>query len=118
MIIIELNKEVFNMEQPEERFVSVFDKILTCHICKHKKFWYRTTLMNTSGMTFLGMEWLNAEAEKFICSKCGYVHWFFGTPPNAIRKSSEEATLHEKRDVESEKEKPKEDGWWLNVKST
>ena len=33
--------------------------------------------MNTSGMSFVGWDWLNKEGENFICSNCGYVYWFF-----------------------------------------
>jgi hypothetical protein len=74
--------------------------------------------MNTSGMTYMGMDWLNEEAENFICSKCGYVQWFFGTPRDAIRKSSKESTLHiDRKELKPDEKTKKEDGWWLNVKA-
>jgi len=49
---------------------------LTCSVCKNDKFWFRETLMNTPGMTFLGLEWANKKAQNYICDHCGYVHWF------------------------------------------
>jgi len=51
-------------------------KVLTCRFCKKDKFFYRKTLMNTPGLTIFGLEWLNAEAENYVCENCGYVHWF------------------------------------------
>lgn len=51
---------------------------LKCVICGHTYFWERNTLMNTSGMSFLGLDWANRNATNYICNKCGYVHWFLG----------------------------------------
>lgn len=52
---------------------------LTCPHCGHDQFRHRETLMNTRGLTFLGMEWANAEAQNYICARCGLVTWFM--PP-------------------------------------
>lgn len=60
----------------EVREVQIQGKKLTCPICKHDQFWSRETLMNTPGMTFFGVEWLNKAATNYICDSCGYVHWF------------------------------------------
>jgi hypothetical protein len=49
---------------------------LVCIICKGKNFHHQKTMMNTSGLTFFGIEWLNDEAENYVCDSCGYVHWF------------------------------------------
>lgn len=49
---------------------------LVCPICGGKKFYDRQTLMNTAGMTFMGYDWLNAEATNFICADCSYIYWF------------------------------------------
>ena len=51
-------------------------KKLVCPVCQSTKFWTRETLMNTSGMTFFGVEWANRKATNFVCDKCGYVYWF------------------------------------------
>lgn len=53
---------------------------LVCPICNNDKFRTRSTLMNTSGLSFLGMDWANKEANNYICSNCGYVYWFFNDP--------------------------------------
>ena len=49
---------------------------LECVICKNKLFWTRTTLMNTSGMSIIGLDWANKSATNYVCDSCGYVHWF------------------------------------------
>ena len=49
---------------------------LECAVCKNDTFWERQTLMNTPGMTFLGLEWANKKAQNYICDHCGHVHWF------------------------------------------
>jgi len=49
---------------------------LECVICKHTLFWTRSTLMNTTGMTFFNLDWANKSATNYVCDSCGYVHWF------------------------------------------
>ena len=55
-------------------------KVLHCPHCEHDRFWTRTTLMNTTGVTFLGLEWANKKARNFVCDRCGYVLWFLDKP--------------------------------------
>lgn len=50
---------------------------LKCPVCRNEKFWTRKTLLNTPGLTFLGLDWANKEAENYICDRCGYILWFF-----------------------------------------
>ena len=59
---------------------------LVCPICGGKKFFERTTLMNTAGMTFLGWDWANSEAINFVCEDCTYIFWFMKDPTIAIPK--------------------------------
>lgn len=49
---------------------------LRCPVCGHDEFWKRKTLMNTPGLTLLGVEWANKEAENYVCDSCGHVLWF------------------------------------------
>ncbi|HUS87177.1 MAG TPA: hypothetical protein VMW76_08055 [Bacteroidales bacterium] len=49
---------------------------LTCPVCSHSRFLTRETLMNTPGLTFLGLEWANRTAQNYICENCGYILWF------------------------------------------
>jgi hypothetical protein len=85
IITISRGMDVNNMESSDSLYISVHGKILKCPVCNNKHFWHRTTLMNTSGMTFMGWEWLNKEANNYICEKCGYVYWFFEVPSGAIQ---------------------------------
>lgn len=50
-----------------------------CLACGHDAFYRRSSLLNTAGMTFAGLEWLNREASNLICASCGYIHWFAQT---------------------------------------
>lgn len=49
---------------------------LVCPICGGKRFWQRETQLNTTGMTFLGLDWANASATNHVCEQCGYMFWF------------------------------------------
>lgn len=49
---------------------------LECQICACEEFEERQAQLNTSGMSFMGLEWLNKSARCFVCLRCGYVHWF------------------------------------------
>ncbi|RJQ45967.1 MAG: hypothetical protein C4538_07580 [Nitrospiraceae bacterium] len=49
---------------------------MKCPICGHEEFWKRKTLMNTKGLTFWELDWLNKEADNYVCDRCGYILWF------------------------------------------
>ena len=59
---------------------NVHGKDLICPHCEHNQFWTRTTLMNTKGATFFGLEWANKHATNYVCDRCGYVFWFLAKP--------------------------------------
>ena len=61
-----------------EGAVDVAGKALACQICGGGDFVGREVSMNTAGMTFLGLDWLNKSAVGVICKACGYVHLFMG----------------------------------------
>ncbi|MDN5853956.1 MAG: DNA-binding protein [Actinomycetia bacterium] len=51
----------------------------TCIACKHgKRFIQREIKLNTTGMSFMGLDWLNEAADGAVCERCGYVHSFLG----------------------------------------
>ena len=58
----------------EERFIR--GKKLLCQVCGHDRFWTRETLMNTPGMTIMGLDWANKTATNYICDSCGHIMWF------------------------------------------
>lgn len=49
---------------------------LLCVVCGNRGFTRREVLMNTSGMTFLDLDWANKAGEGAVCRSCGYVHTF------------------------------------------
>ena len=56
--------------------VSIKGISLTCPVCSNKEFYERETLLNTSGATFLGFDWANANARNYVCSHCYHMLWF------------------------------------------
>ena len=49
---------------------------LACLICAGETFLQREVMLNTSGMTFMGMDWANRSGVGAICRTCGFVHTF------------------------------------------
>lgn len=49
---------------------------LKCPICGCEEFYDRKTLLNTAGMTYLGLDWANDEATNYVCRDCSYIFWF------------------------------------------
>ncbi len=58
----------------------VGDVSITCPLCGHDEFDRRPMLMNTSGMTLMGMDWLNDSACALVCQKCRRIELFAETP--------------------------------------
>ena len=51
-------------------------KQLICPICSNNTFAVRKVQLNTKGLTFMGLDWLNKNADVYTCSNCGYLYWF------------------------------------------
>lgn len=49
---------------------------LTCPHCRGKSFTHHKAQLNTAGMTFLELDWLNKSADTFHCRTCGRIEWF------------------------------------------
>lgn len=65
------------------RKYTVADKLVVCPHCGNDLFLTRASLLNTGGMTALGLDFLNREAANFVCSKCGHIQWFL--PPKKTK---------------------------------
>lgn len=50
---------------------------LKCPICGCDEFYYKKTLLNTAGLTFLGVDWADGEATNYICRDCSHIVWFY-----------------------------------------
>lgn len=58
--------------------LTVLGKPFTCRTCGHDTFVNREIKMQTTGMTFFDLDWLNESADGVVCVQCGYVHMFAG----------------------------------------
>ena len=59
------------------------DDFITCSHCKNTYFIKGSAMLNTAGMTFLGLDWANRTAITLMCDNCGLIHWF-GKAPNPV----------------------------------
>ena len=62
------------MAEPER--VEINGRALRCQHCGGETFFAREILMNTRGLTFLNLDWLNQSAATYECSGCGFIAWF------------------------------------------
>lgn len=49
---------------------------IKCPHCGESRFKGSRVLMNTTGMSFVGLDWLNSEATVLKCAKCSRIQWF------------------------------------------
>ncbi len=51
-----------------------------CTQCGGVEFDEGSALLNTMGLTLLGLDWANREASLLICMQCSHVEWFLANP--------------------------------------
>ena len=49
---------------------------LVCLVCGGRDFTRREIKLNTTGMTFMDLDWANRSGDGAICRACGFVHTF------------------------------------------
>lgn len=76
-------EELLKKQEEQEReqrkghkYASVNGVQVSCVHCKHDCFQKGSALLNTRGLTFFDLDWLNESATTLICAKCGYIQWF------------------------------------------
>ena len=47
-----------------------------CSHCGDSRFDEREGKINTTGMTFLNLDWANQSAKVLVCQNCGHLEWF------------------------------------------
>lgn len=57
-------------------FASAAGLQITCLHCKNERFLKGSALLNTRGLTFFDLDWLNDSAITLTCTQCGHIHWF------------------------------------------
>jgi predicted RNA-binding Zn-ribbon protein involved in translation (DUF1610 family) len=60
----------------EGRAVQIKHQALQCNHCGQGKFVLRSAKLNTGFMEFLDLGWLNQSADIYVCTHCGFLHWF------------------------------------------
>ncbi|MFG2076864.1 hypothetical protein SAMN05421874_111120 [Nonomuraea maritima] len=50
--------------------------MLLCDTCDNDVFEVHTWKLQTTGMTFLGLDWANRDATCYVCTACRRIHWF------------------------------------------
>jgi uncharacterized protein len=53
---------------------------IVCPNCQHDQFESQPVLLNTRGLTFFKLDWLNAAATTLACTNCGLIQWFKKAP--------------------------------------
>lgn len=66
---------------------------LACRHCGCRGFTEGPVLLNTRGMTFFGLDWLNEDARVFACRNCGCLHWFGQGAGERARQDDEDVCL-------------------------
>ncbi len=61
-------------KEPKEYFAK--EKIIECSHCSNRLFLKSQAQLNTAGLTFMGLDWLNKTANILICKECGQILWF------------------------------------------
>ena len=59
--------------------VFVNEQPLICVVCRHEQFRRQRAQLHSAMASFVNLEWLGPTADCYICTRCGYVHWFI--PP-------------------------------------
>ncbi|MFC0861529.1 hypothetical protein ACFHYQ_04375 [Sphaerimonospora cavernae] len=49
---------------------------LSCDTCGHQIFEQHNWKLQTTGMTFMNLDWANRDAVCFVCTACRRIHWF------------------------------------------
>lgn len=55
-------------------------RAVTCTHCGEGEFEKREAQLNTAGMTFLDMDWMNRSGTALVCTRCGLIQWFAKEP--------------------------------------
>jgi len=61
--------------------VMVAGKNLACSHCGGQSFARRRVMLNTGIMTLPELDWLDRQADVFVCSNCGRLEWFLDPTP-------------------------------------
>ncbi len=75
------------MEPQSPQEIYILDEMLICKHCGFEQFYSAQYNPSTASQNFPGLDWMNKSAEVFICSRCGFLHWFATTLPEEVQVS-------------------------------
>ncbi len=67
-------------EEPTGEPYSVAGKAVTCAHCSRGLFVEGRAQLNTAGMSFFNIDWMNRSAATLTCTTCGRIEWFLSDP--------------------------------------
>ena len=73
-------------KDPEEIFIN--DAKLVCNQCEFDQFYSSKYNPSKDGLNFLGLDWIGTSVDVFICSRCGFFHWFASKLPSEMPVST------------------------------
>lgn len=76
MGVFKNTKEAFERGISGDSTYEIAGSTLVCPHCGHTDFAHESVLLNTRGMSFIGLDWANEDANVYICKKCGRIEWF------------------------------------------
>lgn len=79
MKFIDYFKQASNGEPVGYRY-EVENEPIVCPHCGGETFDCGEAQLNTSGMTFLGLDFLNRSVYALVCARCGRIEWFAQQP--------------------------------------
>lgn len=66
----------FSKQIPQE--FTVRGNELKCPVCGNTRFRTRQAMLNTFWATLFDLDWVNRNADCYVCSECTHIMWFFG----------------------------------------
>ena len=72
-------KRSYRGEEKTHHF-SVAGIQVRCPHCSGLEFEESSALLDSRGMTFLGLDWAGQGASILVCLACGHIDWFLETP--------------------------------------
>jgi hypothetical protein len=67
-------------EAPTGEAYTVAGKAVICQHCGHDRFVEGRAQLNTAGMSFMNLDWINRSAATLACTDCGRIEWFLSDP--------------------------------------
>lgn len=76
MGVLKNTKEAFERGLSGDDIFEIEGVALTCSHCGCGHFTHDQFLLNSRGMSFMGLDWANENANVYLCKNCGHIEWF------------------------------------------